>query len=259
MHRVLLILLVFLLGFGGAILSQNTLGKRSVSKGQQIYIQEGCIHCHTQFSRPVQLDQTNSGPPTNTRFTETSPILIGNRRQGPDLSNIGARRSREWNRLHLMDPQSLSPGSRMPPYKGIFTAENQSEGEALLDYLSSLVSEDSSAWHEQVFTWAPTPEEHGDLDRGQVLYTQFCSQCHNSNGDGKGILSQLFSRKPRDLVSKDFLFAPNSLPSEIRKQRIAQIIKYGQQGTSMPGHEYLTDREIVDLVVYIESLSESLN
>lgn len=259
MLRLLLVLLVFLLGYGGAFLSQNTHGKRSYSKGQQIYIREGCIHCHTQFSRPIPLDELNSGPPTSLDFTEESPVLIGNRRQGPDLSNIGMRRSREWNRLHLMDPQSLSPGSRMPSYTDLFLSHRASEGEALLDYLNSLASDDSPTWSKQTFTWLPESKESGDPDRGQDLYANFCSHCHNENGDGNGTLAPLFQRKPRDLVSEAFLFAPKNLPSDIRKQRIAQIIKYGQSGTSMPGHEYLTDREIVDLVLYIESLAESAN
>ncbi len=61
-------------------------------------------------------------------------------------------------------------------------------------------------------------------------------------------------RRPRDFVGEDFLFAPKAMDVLYRDRRLAQIIKYGQLGTSMPGHESLTDAEIVALVRYVKHL-----
>ena len=48
------------------------------------------------------------------------PPLIGNRRQGPDLSQVGARRSPLWLRMHFMRPRDVSFNSPMPPYDYLF-------------------------------------------------------------------------------------------------------------------------------------------
>jgi len=110
------------------------------ARGRQVYIAEGCIHCHSQYIRPGTLDEELWGEPHHPEFARSqSPALIGNRRQGPDLQNIGLRRTREWHRLHLMEPRTVSPHSRMPSYAHLFLGPGAAgRGEALLDYLGSL-------------------------------------------------------------------------------------------------------------------------
>ncbi len=109
-----------------------------VSSGRAVYISEGCIHCHSQYVRPVGKDQALWGEPTAVaRALGQSPVLIGNRRQGPDLANVALRRLPGWNRLHLIEPAAVVPGSRMPSYRHLFTAGDP-RGEALLAYLDSL-------------------------------------------------------------------------------------------------------------------------
>jgi ubiquinol-cytochrome c reductase cytochrome b subunit len=36
---------------------------------------------------------------------------------GPPLNGVSKRRTRDWVKRHFADPQKLSPGSIMPPYK----------------------------------------------------------------------------------------------------------------------------------------------
>jgi cbb3-type cytochrome c oxidase subunit II len=106
--------------------------------GRQVYVAEGCIHCHSQYIRPGTADDELWGDPRDPEFSRRqSPALIGNRRQGPDLMNVGLRRPRDWQRLHLIDPRTVSPDSRMPAYGHLF-APGDPRGEALLDYLDSL-------------------------------------------------------------------------------------------------------------------------
>lgn len=109
-----------------------------VSRGRAVYVAEGCIHCHSQYVRPVGRDVELWGEATMPeRALGGAPVLIGNRRQGPDLANLGLRRNAGWNRLHLIEPAALTPGSRMPSYRHLFEPED-SRGEALLAYLDSL-------------------------------------------------------------------------------------------------------------------------
>lgn len=109
-----------------------------VELGRQVYVSEGCIHCHSQYVRPVGEDQSLWGMPTTPQQALSQvPVLIGNRRQGPDLANVGQRRDPVWNRLHLTDPSALVPGSRMPSYPHLFE-EDGGRGEALLAYLDHL-------------------------------------------------------------------------------------------------------------------------
>jgi len=110
----------------------------TVTLGRTVYISEGCIHCHSQYVRPVGPDTSLWGERTTVeQALGQTPVLIGNRRQGPDLANVALRRPREWNRLHLMDPRRIVPGSRMPSFAHLF-AEGDPRGPALLDYLDQL-------------------------------------------------------------------------------------------------------------------------
>jgi cbb3-type cytochrome c oxidase subunit II len=109
-----------------------------VAQGRAVYIAEGCIHCHSQYVRPVGEDIALWGERTSVEHAlAQEPVLIGNRRQGPDLANVGVRRNADWNRLHLINPSQLLPGSRMPSYAHLFAAAD-GRGEALLAYLDSL-------------------------------------------------------------------------------------------------------------------------
>jgi cytochrome c oxidase cbb3-type subunit 2 len=113
--------------------------------GRQVYISEGCMHCHSQFMRPGSRDEELWGAARDPEFSrQQAPALIGNRRQGPDLMNVGARRTRDWQRLHLATPRLIAQYSRMPSYAHLF-AEGNPRGDALLDYLGSLGQEGGTA------------------------------------------------------------------------------------------------------------------
>jgi cytochrome c oxidase cbb3-type subunit 2 len=109
----------------------------AVERGRQVYIAEGCIHCHSQYVRPNTADVRLWGPTeTLAQLRAQHPPLIGNRRQGPDLSQVGRRRSPAWLRAHFIDPRQLSPTSFMPSYAYLF--DESSRGADLVAYVSSL-------------------------------------------------------------------------------------------------------------------------
>lgn len=54
-------------------------------------------------------------------FLEDQPALVGQLRLGPDLSNVGMRyRVLPWHLIHLYDPDSGSPSSKMPALRFLF-------------------------------------------------------------------------------------------------------------------------------------------
>ena len=87
--------------------------------GRQVYIGEGCWHCHSQFVRPVSNESRRWGPVSQTPEYQNElqrPVMFGTRRVGPDLSREGGRRANDWHAVHFFDPSSVVPGSPMPKY-----------------------------------------------------------------------------------------------------------------------------------------------
>jgi len=91
---VALFLAIFLVGLVGPALPAEIPGARSSDlpfseaalRGQHIYRSVGCASCHTQLVRPVVAD-VDLGAVT---LSDSNQVL-GTRRFGPDLSNLGAR------------------------------------------------------------------------------------------------------------------------------------------------------------------------
>jgi cytochrome c oxidase cbb3-type subunit 2 len=99
--------------------------------GREIYIDLGCVYCHTQQVRPegfgADIDRGWGTRRTVMRDYLFDPInLTGTMRTGPDLANIGGRQpSTDWHYLHLYNPKITSPGSIMPPHAFLFeTGDN---------------------------------------------------------------------------------------------------------------------------------------
>lgn len=51
------------------------------------------------------------------------PVLMGTRRSGPDLSNVGAGKPLDWQLVHLYAPRAVVPNSSMPPYRFLFRTQ----------------------------------------------------------------------------------------------------------------------------------------
>ncbi|MCK9213672.1 MAG: cbb3-type cytochrome c oxidase subunit II, partial [Rhodoferax sp.] len=90
-------------------------------RGQQTYVSLGCALCHTQQVRFLPTDIRRWGPPTQAWETQYDfPQLWGTRRIGPDLARESGVRSADWQLTHLHNPQSVVPGSAMPPFPWLF-------------------------------------------------------------------------------------------------------------------------------------------
>ena len=210
----------------------------AAERGRKVYISEGCIHCHSQYVRPQSKDPTLWGPPREAgKVLAEAPVLIGNRRQGPDLANIGARRSENWLKLHFIDPRSLIPGSPMPSYAHLF---DSGRGDDLVRYLKELGVEHTAELMQRAAAWQPASSVIRSGE-GTKLFANHCAACHGVGGRGDGPLAGQLSRTPTDLVKGPFVRSSDPL-------ELARMIKFGIVGSDMAGHETMPDGEILALV-----------
>ena len=107
------------------------------TKGKAVFISNGCVACHTQQVRNIDMDKTWGSRPSiaadyadmhRTDFWRNTATLMGTERTGPDLTNIGSRQpSMEWNLTHLYNPRIVVKESIMPPYPWLFTIKDKAE------------------------------------------------------------------------------------------------------------------------------------
>lgn len=131
--------------------------------GRQIYISEGCWHCHSQFVRPVSNESLRWGPVSKSQEYQNElqrPVLFGTRRVGPDLSREGGRHANDWHAVHFFQPAWVVPQSPMPAYRWFFQGSPDrpnKRGLAIITYVQWLGS-----WLDSY----PYYEELNELEQG---------------------------------------------------------------------------------------------
>ncbi len=255
LHRkreVALTVAVFLAAFSvNRILPASRLSPQltAVERGRQVYISEGCINCHSQYVRPNSPDVLMWGPAESLQQLRLEhPPLIGNRRQGPDLAEVGGRRSPLWLKVHFYNPPEVSGASIMPSYAFLF---RDRRGDDLVAYLGTLHTTNMQQHLDQEKLWHPSAAAMAAANAvdGQRIFQRYCATCHSV--DGQTRWQAHFKRLPPDLSRGPYLdFSPGA-PSDARRLRLAQIAKFGISGTDMPGHEYLSDNKIASLALWL--------
>ncbi len=104
-------------------------------KGKALFISNGCVACHTQQVRNVDMDKAWGDRPSiaadyalikREDLWRNSATLMGTERTGPDLTNIGNRQSSlEWNLVHLFNPRIVVKESIMPSYPWLFSIKEE--------------------------------------------------------------------------------------------------------------------------------------
>ena len=131
--------------------------------GRQIYVGEGCWHCHSQFVRPVSNESRRYGPVSKSEEYDNElqrPVLFGTRRVGPDLSREGGRHGNDWHAVHFHRPQTVSNNSPMPEYPWFFAGQPDKpnrRGRAIITYVQWLGS-----WLEEYPYYEELAEVKGD-------------------------------------------------------------------------------------------------
>ena len=103
--------------------------------GKNLFIANGCVACHTQQVRNVDMDNMWGSRPsvaadyaasTRTDFWRNTATLMGTERTGPDLTDVGNRQpSLAWNLLHLYQPRAVVEKSIMPAYPWLFETKEE--------------------------------------------------------------------------------------------------------------------------------------
>ncbi|WP_299183985.1 cbb3-type cytochrome c oxidase subunit II [uncultured Aquimarina sp.] len=106
-------------------------------RGLSIFVSEGCVACHTQQVRNIEMDKMWGDRPSlasdyyyskqRMDIWRQSPSLLGSERTGPDLTDIGNRQpSQDWHLLHLYNPRLVVEASVMPQYSWMFHTSDTS-------------------------------------------------------------------------------------------------------------------------------------
>lgn len=108
------------------------------TRGLDLYVSEGCVACHTQQVRNIEMDKVWGGRPSvpsdyyyskkRMDVWRQSPSLLGSERTGPDLTNVGKRQAgQEWHLLHLYNPRIVVKESVMPAYPWLFSEKSEKQ------------------------------------------------------------------------------------------------------------------------------------
>jgi mono/diheme cytochrome c family protein len=93
------------------------------------------------------------------------------------------------------------------------------------------------------------------LNNGEHLFVTYCSACHGVNGDGTGPASIGLRPPPRNFTQGRFKFgavASGQLPND---EDLLRITQKGLHGSAMLPWNDVPERELMDIIQYIKTLS----
>ncbi len=113
-------------------------------EGKNVYVAEGCVGCHSQQVRNVEMDKVFGSRPgiasdyanlKRMNIWQNTSTVMGTERTGPDLTDVGTRQpSKDWNLMHLFNPRSVVAQSIMPSYEWLFEIkENPSKTDVVVN------------------------------------------------------------------------------------------------------------------------------
>jgi cytochrome c oxidase cbb3-type subunit 2 len=138
----------------------------------------------------------------------------------------------------------------MPAYGFLFRDQRGSD---LVAYLESLQGNDTEQHLDREKQWQPSASSIAQANEyhGEGLYRRDCSTCHNTNGATRRVWQSSFQHLPVELPYGPYAYFSPSDSEQQRFTRLAQIAKFGIPGTDMPGHEYLSDRDIDSISLWL--------
>lgn len=220
------------------------------AQGRKIYIREGCVNCHSQFSRPQDRD---FGPLVMAGdYVHDTPNLLGTIRTGPDLSNEGGKHPDQWHISHFKNPRTTTPGSIMPPFAYL----KDDEMKALVAYIQSL-GKKRLKLYKRIYH----PDElekvlekrnvnvngSAEANAGRGIFQQNCATCHGTHGLGNGPNAIALAKKPANF-SRPFYKDYDDVTWYWR-------VHEGVPGTRMPQWgKLLTQKQIWYLVAFLKTL-----
>jgi len=219
----------------------------AVTAGRDVYYQN-CFFCHgdLMFGEGVFADGFNPRPISFQSDTinqlQESFIFWRTTTGGPGLPIEGA----PWN-------------SSMPAWHEMLTEQDIWN---VITFLYDYTGEVPRIWDPEAskIVTAMTTELATKRAKmtGKVLYDLRCSVCHGEEGDGRGVAAEYQYPRPRDFTLGMFKYktSPGTLPA--RDEDLFNSIKYGLNGTTMPGwSKLMSDEQIQSLLPVIKRFDVS--
>ncbi len=124
-------------------------------RGKALYVSHGCVACHTQQIRNLDMDKMWGSRPSmaadyadigRTDVWRNTATLMGTERTGPDLTDVGNRQpSQDWNLVHLFNPRIVVKESVMPAYPFLFEfKQNPDEEDVVVNVPEQYAPKDGS-------------------------------------------------------------------------------------------------------------------
>jgi cbb3-type cytochrome oxidase cytochrome c subunit/mono/diheme cytochrome c family protein len=244
-------------------------------EGFRLYVQNGCSYCHSQFIRTMDWGKGAERIAEAGDYVGRSPVLLGSKRTGPDLSQEGGEHPDDWHLAHFTNPRNTSPISVMPSFEFLgreklekLTAFVQYQGMQLAD---QRVARQQRWKKEALLTFGedldrhvqwlqvrvppvwqrmpnPYPAKAADLERGRKIYQQFCIGCHGPVGDGKGTAAPYLNPPPLNFT----VLRRNLVENRYIGGLIYYQVMNGITGTAMPYFKKeLESEKIWDVANYV--------
>ncbi len=193
--------------------------KKESEFGALAYKEHACIGCHT---------------------VEENGQLVG-APHSVDLAEAGRRYNPDWLFRFALNPQDFTPHS------GEFLADATEFGvRAIVGYLMTLGVSDfryNEPWTSQEFAQA-------SVDRGKVVYKEYCSQCHGATGKGDGPAASGLSPKPAVHAKMAF----DKLPTEYLYNVIYHGGRSVGKSTNMPYWGLTIGQQgVADVIAYLKA------
>lgn len=193
--------------------------KKEAEFGGQAYKEHACIGCHT---------------------IEENGRLVGGP-QSANLAESGKRYNPDWLFRFGLNPQDFTPHS------GEFLADATEFGlRAIVGYLLTLGVPDfkyDEPWKSPEFSQA-------NVDRGKVIYKEYCVQCHGPGGKGDGPAASGLSPKPAVHANMAF----DKLPMEYLYNVIYHGGRSVGKSTNMPYWNLTIGQQgVADVIAYLKA------
>lgn len=243
--------------------------------GRQVYIDNGCTYCHSQYVRPQDWDLGMERVSQPGDYAKLTPHLLGSTRNGPDLAQAGGEHPDDWHVAHFMNPRWTRPQSLMPRFAYL----GEEKIGQLIAYMQAMGGVDARArvarqakwkklaveayragadenvkWlHDNIPEgWRPLPNPYPatapSLERGRKVYQDFCITCHGPVGDGQGPAAPYLDPPPLNFTT----LRRNLVDGKYIGGILYYQIMNGITGTAMPYFKHeLESAKIWDVSNYI--------